>query len=125
MSIFEQAVRQKVRFNYKGQASVEDLFDIPLTALDNLFKGLNAELNEQKGESLLATNKSSVVSELELKIGLIKHVVGVRLAEQEARQTALANKERKQKILDIIADKQDEDLKGKSIEELTSLVNAM
>jgi len=124
MSIFETAVRKKLRFDYKGASSVEDLFDIPLKSLDGLFKTLNAELKDQKGESLLVT-QNTVATELELKISLIKHIVTVRLEEQATRQTALDNKARKQKILEIISNKQDEELAGKSVEELTSLVNAM
>lgn len=123
-TIFEQAVRKKLRFSYKGEVSVEDLFDIPLTDLDDLFRSLNSELRDQKSESLLDT-QSHTVTELELKINLIKHVVNVRLTEQAVQKEFFAKKARKEKILDIIAEKQDEDLKGKSIEELTTLVNAM
>jgi len=120
--MFEKATRQKLRFNYKGSATVEDLWDIPLKDLNNLFKGYNAELSEQKGESLLEV-KNSNSSVLELQIGTIKHVVKVRLQEKKDRHDLKANKERKQKLLGIIANKQDTELEGKSVEEINKMID--
>ena len=39
--IFETGSRLKVRFDYKGVCVVEDLWDIPLEAADNIFKELS------------------------------------------------------------------------------------
>lgn len=122
--MFEKAVRQKIRFDYKGQSSVEDLWDIPLVGLDEMFKKLSSELSDQKGESLLeVTNPNE--SALKLKIDLIKHVVKIRLDEQKAREEVFKNKERKQKILSIIAGKQDEELMGKSVDDLNKMIDDM
>jgi len=60
-----------------------------------------------------------------LKFDIIKHVIEIRLAENEAAATARANKERKQKILAIIANKQDEQLATSSIEDLQKLAEAL
>jgi hypothetical protein len=122
--MFEKASRLKLRFNYRGLASVEDLWDLPLTALDAIFKTLNAAMKAQKEESLLET-KSQADEILDLQISIVKHIVEVRLAEQKARQDEAANAARKQKILGIIADKQDAALQSLPIEELTKLVNGL
>lgn len=122
--MFEKASRLKLRFNYRGMASVEDLWDLPLTALDAIFKTLNAAMKAQKEESLLET-KSQADEILDLQIGIVKHIVEVRLAEQKAKQDEAANAARKQKILGIIADKQDAALQSLPIEELTKLVNGL
>jgi hypothetical protein len=120
--MFEKASRLKLRFNYKGLCSTEDLWDLPLTALDTIFKGLNAALKAQKEESLLET-KSQADEILDLQIGIVKHIVEVRLAEQKAKQDEAANAARKQKILSIIAEKQDAALQSLSVEQLTKLIN--
>lgn len=122
--MFEKASRLKLRFNYRGMASVEDLWDLPLTALDAIFKTLNAAMKAQKEESLLEI-KSQADEILDLQIGIVKHIVEVRLAEQKAKQDEAANATRKQKILGIIADKQDAALQNLPIEELKKLVGEM
>jgi hypothetical protein len=122
--MFEKASRQKIRFLHRGQCSVEDLWDLPLTALDSIFKGLNAQSKAQKEESLLAT-KSQADEVLALQIAIVKRVVEVRLAEQAERQSAADKAAQKQKLLGIIAEKQDAELKNMSLEELTKLVNEL
>jgi len=122
--MFEKASRLKIRFLHRGQSSVEDLWDLPLTALDAIFKGLNAQQKAQKEESLLAI-KSQADEVLALQIAIVKHVVEVRLAEQAERKSAADKAAQKQKLLGIIAEKQDAELKNMSLEELTNLVNEL
>lgn len=122
--MFEQASRLKLRFNFKGQSTAEDLWDMPLQALDQIFKGLNAQLKAQKEESLLET-KSKEDEILDLKISIVKHVVEVRLREQKAREDEVSKAAKKQKLLGIIAEKQDANLREMSVEDLTKLVDEL
>jgi len=123
-NIFEKASRKKYRFNYKGQCTLEDLWDIKLEALDGMYIALTKELNEKKGVGLLETkNKKEEI--LEDKIKIIRHIVETKLQEQKNQEDATLRAERKQKILGMIADKQDQALEGKSIEELTKLVESL
>lgn len=121
MNIFEKATREKIRFSYRGTITVEDLWDLPVEALDDIFKSLNARLKESQSESLLS-KKTSDNDILETKIEIIKYIVTIKLAEAEAREKAYANAAKKQKILEIIKEKQDADLKGMSIEELQAMI---
>lgn len=121
--IFEQATRMKVRFNHKGICSVEDLWDMPLSAIDAIFKGLNRESKAQSEESLLET-KTAANADLDLKIAIVKHVVKTRLEEKAIQEQAKSNADRKNTILGIIAEKQNESLRNMSIDELTKLVQA-
>ncbi len=121
-NMFEVATRQKLRFNYKGSQSIEDLWDMPLLALDELYKELNAELKDKSGESLLGDSSSKNIT-LELKIGTIKYVVETKLKEQKSREDLVANKARKQKLLGIIANKQDTELEGKTVKQLNKMID--
>jgi hypothetical protein len=60
-----------------------------------------------------------------LKFDIVKQIIEVRLAENEATALAKANKERKQQILSIIATKQNEQLAASSIEDLQKLAEAL
>lgn len=120
--MFEEATRLKLRFPYKGPCTVEDLWDLNLTSLDGVYKALRKEQKADEGDSLLATPEEDK-TKLGLRIDIVKHVVGIKLAEQEARKMAKEKREQKQRIMEIIAQKQDEALAGKSIDELTKLLD--
>ncbi len=123
-NIFEYAVRNKVRFPFKGMISVEDLWDLSLANLDSIYKALNKQVKESDEESLLAT-KTSVDTELEIQIAIVKHIVSVKLAEKEAREKAVAKKAQKQRIMSIIAAKEDEALQNSSVDDLKKMLDEL
>ena len=123
-NIFEYASRNKVRFPFKGMISVEDLWDLSLTNLDSIYKTLNKQVKQSEEESLLST-KASVDTELEVQIAIVKHIVSVKLAEKEAAEKATAKKAQKQKIMSIIATKQDEALQNSSIDDLKKMLDEL
>ena len=122
--MFELAVRNKFRFPFKGSISTEDLWDLSVEDLDSIFKNLNLQIKKSNEESLLG-GKTKEDEILDLKIKIIKYIVSVKLAEKEAKIKAKENKEKKQKILAILAAKQEKDLESKSIEELTAMLNEL
>ena len=123
-NIFEYAVRNKIRFPFKGMISVEDLWDLSLTNLDSIYKTLNKQVKQSEEESLLVT-KTSVDTELEVQIAIVKHIVSVKIAEQEAREQASAKKAQKQKIMSIIAAKEDEALQNSSVDDLKKMLDEL
>ena len=124
MDLFERAVREKTRFNFRGSISVEDLWDLPVECLDEIFKGLNSQLKKSNEESLLGV-KTQEDKDVELKIEIVKYIVNVKLEERENRLKAKANNEQKDKILEILANKQDEDLHNKSQDELIKMLEEL
>jgi hypothetical protein len=123
-NMFEVATRVKMRFPFRGMVSVEDLWDLSVQNLDTIFKALNSELKQVKEESLLNT-KTKQDKELDVKIEIVKHIVGVKLEEENLRLKAKAQREQKQKILEILSAKQDESLQNKSVEELTAMLSEL
>lgn len=123
-NIFEYAVRNKVRFPYKGSISVEDLWDLPVEELDKIYKVLNSQVKQSQEESLLLT-KSVTDELLDTQIEIVKYVVTVKLQEQAARAKAADKAAEKQKILAIIARKQNESLENSSIEDLNKMLAAL
>lgn len=122
--LFELAARKKFRFPYRGMATTEDLWDLSIQELDTVFKALNAQAKQAAEESLLDT-KSQEDMVLEAKISIVRYIVGVKQAESEARKNAKAKREQKQKIMALISEKKDEELRGKSVEELMAMLSNM
>ena len=114
---FEYAVRNKLRFPYKGMISVEDAWDLSVTELDSIFKVLNKQAKTTEEESLLTT-KTKEDETLSVQISIIKYIVAVKLAEKEAKEREKEIKAENQKIMSIIARKEDEALNNLSVEEL-------
>ena len=82
MDMFESAARGKYRFPFKGQVTVEDLWDLSPKDLDSIFKTLNAQSKKANEESLLASKRATDVV-LDTKIEIVRYIVGVQLAEAE------------------------------------------
>lgn len=128
--MFEKASRLNLRFDTQaGNLTVEDLWDLPLISrrgesLDNMYKVLNREVKAGTEESLV-TEQVATNTVLNLKFDIVKHVITVKLAEQTARQKEAETKAKKEQILAIIADKQDDELKGKGVDELKALLAAL
>lgn len=117
-NIFEVATRKKFRFiGYKGSIGVEQLWDVNLEGLNTIFQGLNEELKKGQQESLL-DEKTKETEELETKIAIIRHIVAVKQAEQNARVDEKVRKEELREIEQQIAEKKKEEAKKLTLEEL-------
>lgn len=123
-NLFEIASRCKYRFAYRGMISVEDLWDLRLESLDEIYKNLSSEIKKASEESLLKT-KTKDQEVIENKIEIVKYIVNVKLQEVESRRREIENKEKKQHIMAILSQKEDEDLKNKSIEELKAMISEL
>lgn len=122
--LFIKATREKMRFPYKGQATVEDMWDLTISELDKIYKTLNAQQKRAQEDSLLDT-KSEEDEELAAQIEIVKYIFTVKQEEKKAAETAKERKEQKQKIMAILANKQDEALHSKSSEELEKMLDEL
>jgi len=133
-NMFEQASRLKLRFETTvGSLSVEDLWDLPLTAtnnrvsLDTIAVGIHRLLRDT-GDTVsfvepAAEDTGKALTSL--KFDLVKRIIEVRVAERNEQRDAAVRHEKKQRILELIAAKEDEALGGKSVEELRALAESL
>lgn len=120
-NIFENAARKKIRFESDvGLINTEDLWDLPVESLDEIYKNLNKKKKVSSEGSLLKNRKSATESLIDTQIEIVKNIVETKLAEKEARETAAEKKAHNEKIMEIIERKQDAALEKKSIATLKS-----
>lgn len=120
--LFKVAAKKKYRFNYKGSITVEDLWDLSVEELDSIYKRLKAQQRNNSEESLLQSI-SKEDKELTNKIDIIRTIVSDKLITKERALKAAEKKAQNQRILEIMADKQDAALKEKSIDELKAMLD--
>lgn len=121
INLFELATRKKFRFPYKGMISVEDLWDLSLKNLDTVFKALTAEKKQASEMSLLAT-KSPEDEILDAKIAIVQYIFDTKVAEAAAAKQDAANAVKAQRIMGLIADKENQKLANMSVEELQAML---
>lgn len=132
MELFAQASRLKLTFETpQGALSVNDLWDLPLTTnrngranLDDIAVSLNNQIQAAGTTSFVkkATRPNEI---LKAKFDVVLQVIEVLQAEADAAEVLRANAEKKQRVLEIIASKEDEALASKSLDELRELVGAL
>jgi len=123
-NIFEVATRNGFRFTFKGMISVEDLWALNVRDLDSVFKILNSQLKQVNEESLLDV-KTKQDQELDTKIEIVKYIVKVKQEEENMRLKAKEQKEKKQKIMEILATKQESNLQNMSEDELKKMLDEL
>jgi len=106
MSIFMEASRLKLRFSVVGigTLSVEDLWDLSGSQLNDVFMALSAASKSADVESLLDSSGEDKV--LTLKKDIVRYVFDVKKAEQEERQEKARLREEYKQLLDVMAKKQ-------------------
>ena len=121
--LFKIAVKNKYRFTYKGVQTVEDLWDLSVEELDKIYKTLNKQKKSEAEESLLATT-SKEDKELNNKSEIIKTIVADKLSDKEKSVKAAERRAKNRRILEIMADKQEDELKSKSLDELKAMLES-
>ena len=123
--MFEKASMLKLTFKTQvGVIKTEDLWDLNLEMLDTVAKSLSKQLKESEEESFIK-KKSSTNCLIELKFNIVKHIIKYKLEKHDAIKQAAIKRERKAKILQILANKQDESLNEMSIEDLTKELDSL
>lgn len=122
INIFEYASKNKFRYPYKGMITTEDLWDMTPAQLDIVYKALNKDAADAQIDSLMCT-MDHTDAELLMKIDIVKHIFKVKENEVQARKDAASKSAKKQRILDILAQREENDLQAMSKEDLLKMLN--
>lgn len=122
--MYKQASRLKLRFvTTRGLLQVEQLWDLSLTDLSTLVKGVKKILKKNDDDELSFLEETKTVDvENQLRFDILKDVYLTKKKENEEARDAAQVKEHNQKILELISQKQDEHLKSLSVDELKALI---
>lgn len=120
--MYKLASQMKLRFqSTKGELTTEQLWDLSLEDLDKLIVALDSEINQSEKKSYLTkTTRKGEIAKLKFDIAL--DVLNTRLEESKKLLLAREEKERKDKILSIIARKKEGQLEEMSVEELEAML---
>lgn len=126
--LFEMASQMKFRYPYKGMITTEDLWDLTPAQLDVVYKALSKELKATDGDSLIASKTADEgvkANELKNKIEIVKYIFECKQQEKEMHRIATESAAKKQRILDILARKQDSALENMSEDDLKKMLNEL
>lgn len=123
--LFVFASRMKYRYPYKGMISTEDLWDLSPKDLDSIFKTLNSQLKALGEESLLDDAEDKGAGVLRNKIDIIKYILRNKLEENARTRQVAANAAKRQRIMEVIASKEDAALHDMSVEDLNKMLNEL
>ncbi len=130
MSLFEKASRKKLRFpSTKGELSVEQLWDLPLTSnngfdLDTIAKAVNKTVKETAEESFVKPVVSANVLPA-LRLEVVKRIIEVKLEEADKATKAAAKRQERQQLLEALAHSKQNELAGLSPEEIQKRLDAL
>lgn len=130
-NIFEYAARHKLRFaSSRGDLTTEQLWDLPLLSpngfdLNNVAKAANQTLKGLTEESFVNTGKTDATVRAETALEVVKHVIAVKIADAETAKKRGENKAKKDRLLQILAEKQAGALTALSEKELQDQIAAL
>lgn len=124
-NIFEIAVREKYTYNFRGLIKTEDLYDLKLTDLDAIYKSLKSDLAQLGEDSLIDSVDTEAKETINNKIEIVKAVVDYKREVKKNLEEAKAKAETKRRLKDLIAQKKNEELEGKSLDELEAMLASL
>lgn len=126
MEIYKQGLKQGLRFTTSwGILTIEQLWSLNTSKLATIAKDLNSKIEEAtKGSSVSFLDESStrVDETLQLSFDIVKDIYLTKKKEIDDAKDKASKKEHNQKIMALIVEKQEADLKNKSVEELQAMI---
>ena len=117
MNNFEYATKNKLRFPYKGSITVEDLWDLSIDNLNEVYKTLSKQKRASDEDSLLSS-ATTTTNTLDIKIDIVKYIFSVKQNEIVERSKEQERKQEEEKLKSILAQKKDEELLQLSPDEI-------
>lgn len=105
----------------KGPMSAEQLCQLSIPDLDSLAVSLEIAHNES-GKKSFVRKSTAKDKEAKFKFDLVLDILNTKVELAEAAAAKAERKAKNEKIMAIIADKQDESLKGKTVKQLYAML---
>lgn len=120
--MYKEASKHKLRFaTTKGSLSVEQLWDLSINDLDNLAVSLQESYEKSKGKSFLE-KRTTKDKGLKLQFDIVLDILQTKVEESELAKQKLEDKAHNERIYELIANKEQRELEGKSVKELKALL---
>lgn len=130
--MYKFAAQNKLRFpSLRGDLTVEQLFDLPLTHpsgfdLNSVAKMINGNLKVTGEESFVEdTIDNPQRKALEVSLEIVKDIIKTKQEENATRLNRVGKMAERRKILDAMSAKQDQTLSAASLEELQKKLDAL
>ena len=123
MKLFAKALKMGLTFSTeRGNLSIQQVWQLPLTgnggfSLKTVSRELLKEVKATQEEDLV-TETNSVDADNQLRLDIIKFIIADKKEDEEEKRLSVEKKIKKQKLQELIAQKQDQVNGGKSLEEL-------
>lgn len=125
MNMFEKASRLGLRIKTSvGGVTVEDLWDLHLTSLNEIAKGLNKALKEKAEEDFLSDTPKEDET-LRLKFDIVLHILNTKKAEAEERANEAKKAADKEFLLKLLEKKRIEGMENMSEEDLLEKIKEL
>lgn len=122
-NLFEFATRKKLTFPYRGQVSVEDLWDLRPEQLNEVFQTVQSQ-RKGNAESLIAKETEADVL-LGIQADIVRHIFETKQAEAEAKEREVVRREEKRRLQEILARKREEGLNNLSEAEILAMIESL
>lgn len=124
-TLFLTATREKYRYKYRGMLTTEDLWDLSLTELDELYLSLKIKtISESRPESLMSTKKQEDQALLNA-IEIVKFIFTEKTNESKEHELRLRKTGEAQRIMEIIKRKEDAALEETDLEALKARLSEL
>lgn len=123
--MYKKALKMKLRFaTTKGRLTVEDLFELRLTDLNNIAIALDKKLSETPRKSFISDIAPDTVKD-ELRFNIVKDIITTKLVARNAAQDAKAKTAERAQLTEILHRKKNQALENLSVEELEAKLAAL
>lgn len=123
--LFIIANRKKFRFDStKGSITTEDLFDLNLSALDNIAVALDDKIQKLGRKSFVDKRPPSTANIVQ-QLDIVKFIIETKQIEDELQKQKTANSEQRAFLNDLLKKKQLEQLEGLSVDDITKQLSTL
>jgi hypothetical protein len=125
-NLFKLAARRKTRFNStRGPLTAEQLYDLKLTDLDAIARGINTDLKSVTEDSFIQTTPDPRRGQLQDALDLVIEVIADKQADAADSKKRIERAALRDTLKSALARKQDEALSETSIADLQKQLAAL